>query len=166
VGEDWWGYSNKYYENRYNVDKIRITVIRDNDIAKKHFEKGSLDSFGLVLPNLWHDKSDTAPYQKGYIQKFWGYNQYPVGAGGVWMNTAMPLLDDLNIRKGITYAIDFDGMIENIMRGDYSRKPNPTGYGHGKYTLPDAKAPKFDPEKAAEAFAAAGFDKIGSDGIR
>ncbi|MGU3844623.1 ABC transporter substrate-binding protein, partial [Vibrio diabolicus] len=91
---------------------------------------------------------------------------FPVGAGGVWMNTAMPLLDDLNVRKGITYAIDFDGMIENIMRGDYSRKPNPTGYGHGKYTLPDAKAPKFDPTKAAEAFEAAGFNKIGSDGIR
>ncbi|MCV6071353.1 hypothetical protein OFP26_37840, partial [Escherichia coli] len=40
VGEDWWGYSNKYYQHRYNVDKIRITVIRDSDIAMKHFEKG------------------------------------------------------------------------------------------------------------------------------
>ncbi|ELY2118227.1 ABC transporter substrate-binding protein [Vibrio parahaemolyticus] len=166
VGEDWWGYTNKYYENRYNVDKIRITVIRDSDIAMKHFEKGKLDAFGLVLPSLWHDKSNTAPYQKGYIEKFWGYNQYPVGAGGVWINTTMPLLDDLNIRKGITYATDFDGMIENVMRRDYSRKPNPTGFGHGKYTLPDVKAPKFEPEKAAAAFEAAGFDKIGSDGIR
>ncbi|WP_439333864.1 extracellular solute-binding protein [Vibrio agarilyticus] len=166
VGEKWWGYSNKYYQNRYNVDKVRVTVIRDNDIAKKHFEKGSLDAFPLVLPQLWHEKSNSKPYQNGYIDKFWGYNQYPQGAGGVWMNVAMPLLDDLNVRQGITHAIDFDGMITNVLRGDYVRQPNPTGFGHGKYTLPNAKAPAFDPAVAAAAFEKAGFTTIGPDGIR
>ncbi|MGR5218583.1 extracellular solute-binding protein, partial [Vibrio harveyi] len=33
VGEDWWGYNNRYYKNRYNVEKVRIKVIRDPDIA-------------------------------------------------------------------------------------------------------------------------------------
>ncbi|GAL33496.1 oligopeptide ABC transporter [Vibrio maritimus] len=75
VGEDWWGYSNRYYKNRYNVEKVRLTVIRDSDIARKHFEKGDLDVFGLVLPSLWHEKADSKPYRQGYIQKFWGYNQ-------------------------------------------------------------------------------------------
>lgn len=52
VGEKWWGYSNRYYQNRYNVDKVRITVIRDFDIALKHFEKGKLDYFDFVLLNI------------------------------------------------------------------------------------------------------------------
>ncbi|EGA69727.1 ABC-type dipeptide transport system, periplasmic component [Vibrio sinaloensis DSM 21326] len=166
VGEDWWGYSNRYYQNRYNVEKIRITVIRDFDIALKHFEKGKLDYVDLVLPEYWHGKSESKGYKNGYIQKFWGFNQTPQGAGGLWMNTAQPLLDDINVRKGILYASDYDGMIANIMRGDYSRKPHGLGFGHGNYDKVDNKAPEFDPNKAAEYFAKAGFDKIGPDGIR
>ena len=81
IGKDWWGYSNRYFKNRFNVEKIRIQVNRDNDIARKHFEKGELDAFGLVLPELWHEKSNTKPYQKGYIHRFWGFNQTPQGAG-------------------------------------------------------------------------------------
>lgn len=166
VGKDWWGYSNPYYQNRYNVEKVRIRVIRDNDIALKHFEKGNLDSFGLVLPSLWHEKTDTKPYLNGYIHKFWGYNQVVQGAGGVWMNTAQSLLDDRNVRAGITYATDFDGMIANVLRGDYVRKPHGMGFGHGGYDRIDNKAPAFNPEKAITFFEKAGFDIVGTDGVR
>ncbi|MFB9217955.1 extracellular solute-binding protein [Vibrio sinaloensis] len=166
VGADWWGYENKYYQHRFNVDKFRIKVIRDNDIARKHFEKGKLDTFGVILPHLWHEKSNTEPFANGFIHKFWGFNQTPQGAGGLWMNTAMPMLDDINVRKGVTYATDFDGMIKNVLRGDYSRKPHAMGFGHGAYDLASATAPVFDPQRAANYFDQAGFDKIGPDGIR
>ncbi|KGY08086.1 extracellular solute-binding protein [Vibrio sinaloensis] len=166
VGDDWWGYSNRYYQNRYNVDKIRISVIRDFDIALKHFEKGKLDYFDMILPEYWHGKSDSQASKDGYIQKFWGFNQMPQGAGGLWMNTAKPLLEDINLRKGIMLATDYDGMIANIMRGDYSRKPHGLGFGHGEYDKADNKAPEFNPSKAAEFFAQAGFNEIGPDGIR
>lgn len=166
VGDDWWGYSNRYYQNRYNVDKIRITVIRDFDIALKHFEKGKLDFFDLVLPEYWHGKSDSQGVENGYIHKFWGFNQTPQGAGGLWMNTSQPLLNDINVRKGIMHATDYDGMIANIMRGDYSRKPHGLGFGHGEYDKADNKAPDFNPKVAVQHFIKAGFDKVGSDGIR
>lgn len=166
VGENWWGYSNRYYQHRYNVDKVRITVIRDFDIALKHFEKGKLDYFDLVLPEYWHGKSNSKNFRDGYIHKFWGYNQTAQGAGGLWMNTAQPLLNDINIRKGVMHATDYDGMIKNIMRGDYSRKPHGLGFGHGDYDRSDNTAPSFDPELASEFFSKAGFDTIGPDGIR
>ncbi|AJR07666.1 ABC transporter substrate-binding protein [Photobacterium gaetbulicola] len=166
VGKDWWGYSNRYYRHRYNVEKVRFTVIRDNDIARKHFEKGNLDTFGLVLPSLWHEKANSKPYQNGYIHKFWGYNQVVQGAGGLWINTAQPLLDERNIRAGVTYATDFDGMIANVLRGDYARKPHGMGFGHGGYDRSDNTPPAFNPQLAAEYFSQAGFDKIGADGIR
>lgn len=166
VGQDWWGYSNPYYKNRYNVEKIRIQVIRDNDIARKHFEKGDLDAFGLILPSLWHEKSNSKPYQRGYIHKFWGFNQVPQGAGGLWINTAKANLSNLQVRKGLAYASDFDGMIKNILRNDYVRKPNGLGVGQDEFTNTEVKAAPFDPEKAAEYFSQAGFNNIGPDGIR
>lgn len=70
IGQDWWGYSNRYFKNRYNVEKISIKVIRDNDIAKKHFEKGNIDTFALLIPSLWHEKSNTKPYQQGIFISF------------------------------------------------------------------------------------------------
>ncbi|RXJ72004.1 ABC transporter substrate-binding protein [Veronia nyctiphanis] len=166
VGEDWWGYENKYYQNRFNVDKVRFTVIRDVDLARQKFEKGELDTFALVRPTLWHDKSNGEAYQNGYIQKFWGFNARPQGAGGIWINTQHGKLADINIRKGIEYASDFEGLIEKLIRGDYSRKPHAMGFGHGDYDLKGSKAAPFDLDKAVEYFSKAGFDKIGTDGIR
>ncbi|HIF9482808.1 extracellular solute-binding protein [Photobacterium damselae] len=166
VGQDWWGYQNPYYKHRYNVEKIRLTVIRDNDIARKHYEKGSLDAFNLVMPSLWHDKSNTEPYQKGYIEKFWGYNQTLQGAGGIWINTQKPLLNNIDVRKGLGYATDFDGMIEKVLRGDYVRQANGMGVGQGDYTNKDIQAPKFDLTKANEYFIKAGFDQFDAQGIR
>lgn len=164
--KDWWGYENKYYQHRFNVEKINIKVIRDQDIAFKYFEKGQLDSFPLLRPTLWHEKAVGEAFDKGYIHKAWAFNQAPVGAGGIWINTAMPLLDDINVRMGLEYAIDYDGMIEKILRNDYVRKPNPMGTGHGDYDNTEITAPKFDPTLAASYFEKAGFTHIGADGIR
>lgn len=164
--KDWWGYSNKYYQHRFNVEKISIKVIRDPDIAFKYFEKGQLDSFALVRPTLWHDKAVGENYDKGYIHKAWAFNQAPVGAGGIWLNTAMPMLDDINVRQGLMHAMDYDGMLDKILRNDYVRKNNPMGSGHGDYDQSDITAPTFDPKLAASFFEKAGFTQIGPDGIR
>jgi len=166
VGKNWWGYSNPYYQHRFNVKKIRIQVIRDDDIARKYFEKGDLDSYHLVRPVLWHEKSNSDIYTKGYVNKFWGFNQVPQGAGGMWLNTAKSKLEDINVRKGVAHATDFDGMIKNVLRGDYSRQPNGMGIGQGRYTNESITAPQFDPKLAAMYFEKAGFNRIGADGIR
>lgn len=166
VGEDWWGYSNRYYQNRYNVEKVRIKVIRDNDIAFKHFEKGDLDIYRLGRAELWYDKSQSEPFKKGYIHKFWGYNQMEIGAGSFWLNTARPMLDDINVRKGIALSLNVDGLNENIFRGDYSRKPNGLGVGQGAFTNTDLSPLPFDIASAIKSFELAGFTHVGSDGIR
>src|SRR5690606_19539616 len=35
--KDWWAKDYRYFENRYNVDKIRVEVIRELQIAFQHF---------------------------------------------------------------------------------------------------------------------------------
>ncbi len=166
--KDWWGYTNPYYTNRYNVDKEIYNIIRDAGIEHQHFLKGEMDTTGLIIPQWWRERTKlptTDAYDKGYIYKFWGYNQRPEGANGLWFNTKAKHLDDINVRKGVTYATDIDGMIEHVLFGDYSRLPHGLGTGHGKYDQ-KTKAPKFDPQLAVEFFEKAGFDKVGDDGIR
>ncbi|WP_087025191.1 extracellular solute-binding protein [Thaumasiovibrio subtropicus] len=163
--EDWWGYTNKYYQHRYNVDRIRIKVIRDKDIAIKHFEKGDIDSFAMTFPSLWHDKGKGELYDTGYLHKSWLYNNQPQGAAGVWLNLQDGLMSDANIRKGIAHSLNVKKMIDIVLRGDYVQL-QAFGSGYGVYDNKDIRAEVFDPEAAIDYFAKAGFDTLGDDGVR
>ncbi|WP_410169904.1 extracellular solute-binding protein [Aeromonas caviae] len=162
--KDWWGNDERYFQHRFNPDRIEIKVLRDQNIAWQHFLRGELDTFPLVMPNWWHDKSKTPEFEKGYIARLWFYNQTPQPPMGLYLNTADPLLRDLDVRLGIQHALAFDKMIATLLRGDYQRL-NTYGSGQGNFTNTDLKARPFDPKLAREYFAKAGFTKTGPDGI-
>ncbi|WP_419465336.1 extracellular solute-binding protein [Aeromonas caviae] len=162
--KDWWGNDERYFQHRFNPDRIEIKVLRDQNIAWQHFLRGELDTFLLVMPNWWHDKSKTAEFEKGYIERLWFYNQTPQPPMGLYLNTADPLLSNLDVRLGIQHALALDKMIATLLRGDYQRL-NTYGSGQGDFTNTDLKARPFDPALAREFFAKAGFTKTGPDGI-
>lgn len=162
--KDWWGNDERYFQHRFNPDRIEIKVLRDQNIAWQHFLRGELDTFPLVMPNWWHDKSKTAEFEKGYIERLWFYNQTPQPPMGLYLNTADPLLSNLDVRLGIQHALALDKMIATLLRGDYQRL-NTYGSGQGDFTNTDLKARPFDPTLAREFFAKAGFTKAGPDGI-
>ena len=163
--KDWWGYNNPYYQNRYNVDRVRLKIIRDQDVAMKHFEKGSIDAFSMILPGVWHNQGKGPLYDKGFIEKSWLFNDTPQGAAGVWLNLENSLLQDTNVRKGLTHAMNVDKMIDTALFGDYVHLQS-FGSGKGVYDHPNMKAKPFDPKLAAEYFAQAGYDTLDRDGIR
>lgn len=163
--DNWWGYQNRYFQHRYNVDKIIIKVIRDTDIALKYFERGQLDAFYMVFPSLWHNKAKGPLYDQGYLHKAWLYNKYPQGAAGVWLNLQAPLMDNANIRHGIARALNVQKMIDVALRGDYVHQQS-FGSGYGDYDNPDVRAKDFDPQMAASYFKQAGYQHLDSDGIR
>ena len=162
---DWWANDLKYFQHRFNPDKVRVRVIRDQNIAFKHFIKGELDSFGLVVPTFWHEKATGEPFDAGYIAKYWFYNDVPVPSAGMYLNVNDPLLADVPIRFGLAHAMNFDRVINTVLRGDYKRLPT-FQQGFGEYDNRSIKARPFDLEKADEYFRAAGFATRGADGIR
>ena len=161
---DWWAHDLKYFRNRFNPDKIRVRVIRDPNVAFQHFLKGELDSFDLTRPKRWHEKATGAPFDAGHIVKYWFYNDLPVPSTGMFLNTAEPLLADENIRYGLAHAMNFDRVIDTVLRGDYERLPT-FQLGFGSYDNRDIRAREFDLERAAEHFAEAGFVERDADGI-
>ncbi len=162
--DDWWANDLTYYKHRFNVDHIRLNVVRDMNIAYRHFLRGNQDTFGLLLPEWWHDKTDSPEYRNGLIERIWFYNQEPQGAQGLHLNTAHPRLQDIRVRKGIAHAINMQRMLETILRGDYERM-NTFGSGYGDFIQLDIKAREFDIQKARALFAEAGYDQQGPGGI-
>ncbi len=163
--KNWWGQNERYYRHRFNVDKVRIKVIRNLNVGWNLFLKGELDSFALVLPEYWHERALTKEFANGWIRKFWFYNETPQPAYGLFLNLDEPLFDDKKIRQAIAYALNIDKMNRSLLRGDYDRLPNfHTGYGD--YSNPDIHAKPFDLKKAEKLLAEAGWQTIGDDGIR
>ena len=161
---DWWANDLKYFQHRFNPDKIRLRVIRDPNVAFQHFLKGELDSFDLTRPKRWHEKATGEAFDQGYIAKYWFYNDLPVPSSGMFLNTAEPLLADANVRYGLAHAMNFDRVINTVLRGDYERLPT-FQLGFGRYDNRDIRARAFNLEKAAEYFREAGFVERGADGI-
>lgn len=163
--KDWWAKELRYNNNRYNVDKIKVSVIRDIETAYRHFLKSKLDTFAITLPAYWHEKTIGSGYGDGYIRKIWFYNDMPQPASGMYLNQDITPLDDINVRLGLHYSMNFYKMINTVLRGDYLRL-NSMDTGYGEYSNIDIRARKFDLDKADFHFNKAGWDRRGPDGIR
>jgi microcin C transport system substrate-binding protein len=164
--KDWWAKDLKFWRNRYNPDRIRLTVIRDTAKSFEAFRKGELSMFGLTLPEYYYEKLPvTDPLvANGYVDRAVFYNQVPRPTYGLWINSGRPLLDNREVRVGINYATNWDKVIAEYFRGDYERMRT-TADGYGEFTHPTLHARPFDVEKALEHFANAGFTKRDPDGV-
>ncbi len=164
--KDWWAIDNKFWKNRYNLDKIQLTVIRDSAKVFEAFKKGDIDQFGLNLAEYWYDKlpNTDVDVEHGYIQKSIFYNQKPRPTYGLWLNTSKPLLDNQDVRIGINYAINWQLVIDRFFRGDYSRLQTSSD-GYGEFSHPTLSAREFNIDKALAHFAKAGFTERDENGI-
>ncbi|EED31473.1 ABC-type oligopeptide transport system, periplasmic component [gamma proteobacterium NOR5-3] len=163
---DWWAKDLKHFRYRFNPDRLQLNVIRDQAKSFEAFNRGDIDQFSLNMAEYWYEKlPDSAPdVQAGYIAKSEFYTQYPRSPVGLWINTAQPLLDDLNVRLGIQHASNWQLVIDQYFRGDAQRL-NTASDGYPDFSHPSITAREFDIDKAQAYFAAAGFTERGPDGV-
>ena len=163
---DWWAKDKPFWRNRFNVDKVHFTVIRDIAKTFEAFRKGEISIFNATLPEYWYEKLPVTDelVAGGYVARSVFYNDIPGPTYGLWINTARPLLDNQDIRVGINYASNWEKVIAQYFRGDYTRMRT-TADGYGAFTHPTLKARDFDVDKALEHFAKAGFTARGTDGV-
>lgn len=74
-----------------------------------------------------------------------------------------PILGDIRVRQAISYAIDYDTLINDVMNAQVSSSTNPFAYGWYKCDLP--RMYNYDVEKAKQLLTEAGWVE-GPDGIR
>ncbi|TNE37631.1 MAG: ABC transporter substrate-binding protein [Alphaproteobacteria bacterium] len=163
---DWWLKDKKFFRYRYNPDKLFFKVIRDEAKFFEAFKRGDLDQYRARTAEYWYDKlPDSDPLvQNGYIAKSQFHNVLPRPLFGLYLNTAKPQLDNINVRLGIQHATNWQLVIDKFFRGDYPRKQTFVA-GFGENVDPSIKARPYDIVLAMEYFAKAGFTTRGPDGI-
>jgi ABC-type transport system substrate-binding protein len=162
----WWAADHKFYKYRHNPSYKRFRLISKLEIAFEYFKQGELDAFSLTLPEYWYKKAaDISQYEKGYVRKFWFWNDIPRPTRLLSMNLETEILKDKNVRLGIAHALNIQKMIDLAMLGD-ARQADTISTGYRGYANLDLKARAFDIEKATGYLEKAGWTQIGADGIR
>ncbi|WP_029410524.1 extracellular solute-binding protein [Treponema pedis] len=167
--ENWWAREYEYYKNQYNFERIEYKLITGGaDVTEGYFYKGELDSFGLAIPAIWRKASANENITNGYINRWMVHFLPAEGLAGIFINTKVPFFSNKKVRQAMYYAIDIQGMIDQALYGEYTRYHN-IGVGHywaGVYFDDTTiKKPDFDPDKAKELLAEAGYTEIGPDGV-
>lgn len=164
--KNWWARDKKFYRYRYNVDRIVYRVIRLQDKVLELFRQGELDVEQLTMgiPEYWYEKLEIPEVHKGYIHKAKFYNIWPGSHAGLWLNCAVPPLNNKDVRLGLSYATNYQKVIDFDLRGDFQRL-NSFSEGFPLIGDPPLKARPFDVQLAREHFAKAGYTKLGNDGV-
>lgn len=164
--KDWWARDKKFYRHRYNVDRIVYRVVRLQEKVLELFRQGELDVEQLMMgiPEYWYEKLEIPEVHKGYIHKAKYYNVWPGSQAGLWLNTAVPPLDNRELRLGLCFATNYQKVIDFDLRGDFSRL-NSFSEGYPLLGDPPIQARPYDPAKAREHFAKAGYTQAGPDGV-
>ncbi|MFO1484272.1 MAG: extracellular solute-binding protein [Verrucomicrobiaceae bacterium] len=164
--KNWWGRNKKFYKYRYNVDRIIYRVIRLQDKVLELFRQGEIDVEQLMMgiPEYWYEKLEVPEVHKGYIHKAKYYNVWPGSHAGLWLNCAVPPLNNKEVRLGLCYATNFQKVIDFDLRGDFERM-RCFSQGFPLIGDPPIRPRPFDVQQARDHFAKAGYTKRGNDGI-
>jgi len=161
---DYWGVTENSYDRLYNFDKIRFVVIRDNRLAFEKARNGELDFISVNVAKWWvEDLPDWPAVEKGHLIRRKVFTRYPKGIQGQALNMPNPVLDDVRARKALAHLFDRKTMLEKFAYNEYERLK--TYYPSSDAENPDNELVEYDPRRAAELLAEAGWKEKGPDGI-
>ena len=161
--QDWWGDRLRYFKHRFNVDRVKFTVVRDFNVLWEYFKKARVDTFAMNFPQYWHIRSKIPEIEKGYIERIWFFNDTQQSAMGLWLNQDREIFKDPRLRYAFAHAMNVEKVIEQVLRNDYFRLEN--GFvGYGPYSNTEIRARRFDLQKVDEYMKSAGWQR-GPDGI-
>lgn len=151
---------NKYYWGKKpGVKEVTIKVMPDAETTALEFEAGHLD---LVYGNGLISLDRFNSYQKN--GKYVTAISEPMSTRLLLLNTARGPLQDVHVRKALSYAVDKESVSKNIFGG--IETPADTIFAKNvPHTNFPMDAYKYNLKKAEDLLDAAGWIK-GADGIR
>jgi peptide/nickel transport system substrate-binding protein len=141
---------NYWYHGAPNIQEYIIETVPDQDIAFQKLKSGDSDSSSMTPEQLEEARTldHVTVYEWWPAQTAWTY---------IGMNMRDGYLtNDLNIRRGLAYAIDKELLVDEVWLGQARRLCAiyaPTSWAHN----PDVPCYEYDPDQALEEFAKAGY---------
>ena len=119
--KDWWGENLPVNLGRNNFDHIRIDYYRDQTVALEAFKSGRYDLRSENTSLTWATGYDFPARRDGYVKLDEVQHARPTGMQAFVFNTRKPIFKDLELRRAIAYAFDFEWSNKNLFFGQYAR---------------------------------------------
>ena len=161
--KDWWAKDLKYIKNRYNYDVAHYKVIRHPESQWQAFLKGDLTSHHATIPSIWREKAKGKVFDQGYIHKLQVSIDSPPSQNILWINETKDPFTDVQVRRAFGHALNFDKVIKEVLRGDYTRQ-DAFNQSYGEYDNKSIKAREFSIEKVTSLMKDAGWS-LGDSGL-
>lgn len=148
-----------YFEHRPFIDRVMWRVIPDLATMFLELKAGKLDEMGLT-PLQYTRQTNTRLFKENFVKyKYLTFNYTYLG-----YNLKKPLFQDKKVRQALTTAINRENLVKGILLGlgqvTYTPyKPDSFWYNHNVKKFP------YDPEKAKQMLAEAGWSQTNEQGI-
>ncbi|MGB9080671.1 MAG: peptide-binding protein [Desulfuromonadaceae bacterium] len=151
--------NNDYFEGRPYIDRYIYRIIPDSSTMYMELKAGAIDL--MTLSPVQYARQTSS---RSFTSRFNKY-RYP-SSSYLYMgyNLRHPLFKDKRIRQAMTAAINKDELIQGVLFGMGQRAHGPIVPGRWAYN-PAVKDIGYDPKRAAELLAEAGWKEKNSDGI-
>jgi microcin C transport system substrate-binding protein len=163
--DDYWNANSPFSRYKYNFDKIKISVVKDNDALQfEKFKKGEQDIFSVSRARRWVEETDFESTQKGWIKKQRVFSERPAGTSGYFFNMRKWPFNDKRVRYAFCYLYNREKMNKEMYYSEYGFMNSM--YSGSVYENSNNNPFPFDPEKAVELLKEAGYSTRNNDGWR
>ena len=148
-----------YFEGEPYIGRYVYRIIPDNSTMFMELKAGGLDMMGLT-PVQYQRQTDTPDF-KSRFNKY----RYPASAYTyLGYNLRNPMFADKRVRQAITSAINKDEIIHGVLFGMGQVAHGPYKPGTWAYN-PHVKDFDYNPGRAKQLLAQAGWKQVNSDGV-
>lgn len=142
--KDYWAADLLVNNGHFNFDQISYDYFRDDTIALQALKKGSISLRREMDIAKWENGYNDAPN----VIKLAAPHQRPERAAGFVFNLRRPPFDDINVRKALALAFDYEWIGKNLFYGKL--KPLSSFYANSALAAPDT--PSAEELAALEAW--------------
>jgi peptide/nickel transport system substrate-binding protein len=155
----YWGYGKSDMDQVY-LDRVRYRIINNPDAALVTLKSGGLDMIESLTP-VQHVRGTNSERFKQQFQKL---QYYSPSYSYIGWNNDHPIFKDKRVRQAMTYLTDRAQMVKTILFGLGEVVDSPIYFFRPEYDKSLNHYP-FDPKKALELLAQAGWKDTDGDGI-
>ena len=158
--ESYYMYNGKQVRERPHFKEIRIQIIEDPNTALLALNSGAIDESPLSAEQ-WTTQTNGADF---YERNTKVYGLEWVDFEFCW-NCKTDFFSDVRVRKAMSYAFDYDEMLQKIFYGLYE-PCNGVFHSTAKFASAKPQPYKQDLDKAEDLLDAAGWVDSDNDGLR
>ncbi len=161
--EDYWAKDTPFNRYKYNFDKIKISVVKDNDALQyEKFKKGEQDIFNVQRSRRWIEETDFEATQNGWVKKQRIFSEKPAGTSGYYFNMREWPFNDKRIRYAFCYLYDREKMNREMYYNEYGMMNSL--YSGSVYENRNNNPFKYNPQEATRLLKEAGYSERNSEG--